>query len=111
MGAGDARRVTKILNKGFLRPSLDNLTNPPRPTVDRFIAVLDPAFGQKIFDIAKAQREMEIGLDRLAAELLAPATIGDTRHPDLAHRIGNALPLRGQHIDLAQFGLHPDDEL
>jgi hypothetical protein len=37
-----------------------------RPAADRFIAVLDPAFRQKVFDIAKAQRKTEIEPHRVS---------------------------------------------
>src|SRR5215211_5432758 len=37
------------------------------------------------------------------AKLLAPAVVRDLRNPNRAYRLGNALPLRHQHIHLAQL--------
>src|SRR6188768_1937520 len=37
------------------------------------------------------------------AKLLAPAVVRDLRNPNRAYRFGNALPLRHQHIHLAQL--------
>src|SRR5215203_953791 len=37
------------------------------------------------------------------AKLLAPAVVRDLRNPNRAYRLGNALPLRHQHVNLAQL--------
>src|SRR3954452_5841248 len=37
------------------------------------------------------------------AKLLAPAVVRDLRNPNRAYRVGNALPLRHQHVHLAQL--------
>src|SRR5829696_636986 len=37
------------------------------------------------------------------AKLLAPAVVRDLRNPNRAYRLGNALPLRHQHIHLTQL--------
>src|SRR5207244_11427529 len=39
-----------------------------------------------------------------AAELLAPAVIRHLAHPDRTDRLGHALALRGQNINLPQLG-------
>jgi hypothetical protein len=37
------------------------------------------------------------------ADFLTPAIVGSLGHPDLTGRIGNALTLRDQNVNLAQF--------
>src|SRR3954471_21664772 len=66
-----------------------------------------PASGrQSLCAAACSQSEILQSLDLIAletAKLLAPAVVRDLRNPNRAYRVGNALPLRHQHIHLAQL--------
>src|SRR5829696_5757588 len=65
-----------------------------------------PASGRQSAQPRVLSLESLQSLDLIAlepAKLLAPAVVRDLRNPNRAYRLGNALPLRHQHIHLAQL--------
>ena len=75
-----ARRRTTLA-----QPSRDRGTELQHPTPYRFVGDVEPALGQQFFDIAVAQGEAEIELDRVLDDLgrKAMATVAKRSHADI----------------------------